>query len=511
MSAHRPQLHDSMKLLECKIEEAKIEHEELLTTAKEMLARAQDVKASIDTMEKEYAILHNQCSTIYTLPNEILSEIFECLFHSSHHSAGDSLPYELCISHVSRRWRDIAIGSQILWTKLKIKDESPTDMISSYINRSGGRSLDVAITLSMTSKEAIKVWPVSLQILPLARQLLLECQSWYTLRQILDDLLVLHAPYLQSLHIYTRAPEDSDEYTPNPLRQILINGASALSDLRLIGWTLPRCLPPLSAVTSLALHDTGRMTGWHEFRDILDGQTALTYLDIGDIFVYDSFPDDFECAIRLPALCFLQISMRGRCPYPEDILAVIHAPALVELRMVRLGWQDFEDLSQKLSSSQMLHHFPSLRTIVVVPGHSTGLARPWIAFLSIFPQVKKVTLTRDCYDGQRLSNDNPGYSDSQGGLLNGFIHNCDAPTTALLLLPQLQVLSFSELTTSSINPMIEVILRRQSRGLGIKELHLPSALMSDPDFAENLTRFREMIEVKEYQIGDTGFRLHRGV
>ena len=66
------------------------------------------------------AVTSSASAEIDRLPDELLSEIFMCTHDILAESKASSGERPVCVhlSHVSRRWRDVAIACQYLWAQL---------------------------------------------------------------------------------------------------------------------------------------------------------------------------------------------------------------------------------------------------------------------------------------------------------------------------------------------------------------------------------------------------------
>ena len=75
--------------------------------------------------------LENRVIPISSLPNELLSSIFE---HDQLHSMSqESLPFEILASHLNHRLRAVAIRTRLLWVKIDISLTTPSDKVMAYL------------------------------------------------------------------------------------------------------------------------------------------------------------------------------------------------------------------------------------------------------------------------------------------------------------------------------------------------------------------------------------------
>ena len=70
----------------------------------------------------EYAHVQNTLAPISSLPSELLSAIFEAGYFLPPSPAinNSALPFETTVSQVTARWRDVALSTPKLWTRIYI-------------------------------------------------------------------------------------------------------------------------------------------------------------------------------------------------------------------------------------------------------------------------------------------------------------------------------------------------------------------------------------------------------
>src|ERR1700691_3207131 len=84
-------------------------------------------------------------SPVHFLADELLSQIFVLVTHGSH-DRYDAILYPIIISHISRRWREVALSTSTLWTSIILTHPSPWSQLSrtiAYLSRSRRRPLDL--------------------------------------------------------------------------------------------------------------------------------------------------------------------------------------------------------------------------------------------------------------------------------------------------------------------------------------------------------------------------------
>ncbi|TDL21214.1 hypothetical protein BD410DRAFT_308329 [Rickenella mellea] len=89
---------------------------------------------------------------IKRLPNEVLAVIFEM----AHYLDGEGpVQFALCVSHVSRRFRNVALATPLLWTT--IHDSFGENQIREFISRSGRLDLNIKMPYSTDIECFLKV------------------------------------------------------------------------------------------------------------------------------------------------------------------------------------------------------------------------------------------------------------------------------------------------------------------------------------------------------------------
>src|ERR1700676_2535450 len=92
---------------------------ELQSRIDNLEAQERDIRTSLRAARDEQAYIINTMSPVDSLPNEILAMIFEVGYNAD--TSFISKPvFEVTISHVIRRWRDIALNMVSLWTHIDV-------------------------------------------------------------------------------------------------------------------------------------------------------------------------------------------------------------------------------------------------------------------------------------------------------------------------------------------------------------------------------------------------------
>ena len=59
----------------------------------------------------------------------------------------EKAPFEVMVSHVSCRWREVAINLAALWSTIYVAAYQPLDMLEAYLVRSKRRLLDIDVQI----------------------------------------------------------------------------------------------------------------------------------------------------------------------------------------------------------------------------------------------------------------------------------------------------------------------------------------------------------------------------
>lgn len=255
-----------------------------------LLSQIADLEEASRTVQHEYNNTFNKASAIATLPNEIISSIFE-----------ETHGLELLVSQVTPRWRDVALNTPKLWANVYVdaSEEKAANLGALYLTRLKG--LPFAITIVNSSEESKHV--------ALFGRLLTEhiahCRHVKISRNcdiLIDILIPISAPLLETFDVSSSYHPQEDSFQ---LADIFRGGAPVLAVVRLTA--MPLCLPPLGSVTTLRLlnlwHDS-HMTG-DRWREILVSLTRLTSLEVEGDFMRNCMrgPTVTLSALRILRIC----------------------------------------------------------------------------------------------------------------------------------------------------------------------------------------------------------------
>ena len=459
------------------------------------------LEARLLSMRRQRNSLINQIAPISSLPNELLSAIFEHC-HPPSPSLRTGPPIEIVLSHINQRFRDIAMNTRLLWARIEVSFRTPFDKVIAYLQRSRTSPFDLYIDLDTNLGSGsdlrlgtdvqlytISEWETIMSYMTRCRRLSARCNEPNVVDGMIIKLHMVDAPLLQSLQI--ECSYEEVEHHTGAYRQIFGGGAPALTAVRLKGWGVHQCLPPLAGVTSLTLLESSWGTAWSDLRDILGGCLSLTHLVFGYIFTED-IPDNFESTIILPTLRSLGISTHDSDGVPriDQILLAISAPVLESLVIDHIVEEDLVDISQLQNSDC----FPHLRylSVSLLSGVEIG-QESWTLFCSVFPRVTHFTLRSDGYEtvGAETLITALAYTPAES-----------ASPTLPLILPELNTLTLSCVYVRTAMLLCNLVSKWHAAGWPLRSLQLPKAIIHDEAFAFSLDHLRALIEVKEYESND---------
>ncbi|KAK1232666.1 hypothetical protein PQX77_003193 [Marasmius sp. AFHP31] len=315
-------------------------------------------------------------------------------------SMESGIPPEIQVSHVSQRWRQIALGTGALWTTIFVQPGASHEAVSAYLERSSGSLLDVIIVCDgppydddERSRAHQKTFDLALLHISRWRRCWFDSPRDDIDSPFLPCLTPVHAPALEYLSIGVessnrlRPPQRgglSIESTPGMFK----GGCPRLRFVYLRGVAVWFFCPPMSTVIALSIEHTRQIRiSLPEFRALLKSSPSLTHFSIsGDILGDQSWPQSES--ITMPALRSLAISSFRASNY-SSILLAIDAP---RLRKIVLKDAQEHDLDPFLHSSHAFK-FPLLRSLVFCDSHFTVLK--YRMFFASFPSVSELTLYGD--------------------------------------------------------------------------------------------------------------------
>ncbi|KAF5380424.1 hypothetical protein D9615_004647 [Tricholomella constricta] len=359
-----------------------------------------DVMETASALQTQFTQLRNLNSftPVCALPPELLSYIFELgqameLAELIDADGASSLPifqpFEVLVSHVSSHFRNVAIGTHLLWSYITIGPALRGEEIETYLDRSNGCGLGVRMDLSgaripnpLTMAKINMAVPHSHRY----QRLTIDSIQESTARPILRRFCNATTPMLQHLSISV------DEVEGNTAMdgKMFQGGAPNLSFVRLRGLALHLFHPPLDNVTTLHLDQTAPLPMLYTtFRDMVTAPSLLQNLSIyGDIIAPQNtthWAGLNTAPISLPHLRCLRICGVGGAIY-SGLLLHISAPALESLVLKDLKESD---LQRFWATSTVAARFPLLRSLTFFDSEISRDA--YMAMFRAFPAISTFT------------------------------------------------------------------------------------------------------------------------
>jgi F-box-like len=257
--------------------------EDLLVQEKTLVSHIQANEYTLYKIHVHIAELRdiNRGAGTYNLPSEILSAIFEEGLIETPESLNcfgrQTMRFELLVSSVLRRWRNVALQTPLLWTDLTINVLLLTHgLYDLYLGRSKSCLLDITLDRVYPKKQATHDTPDCAECH--LDQLISHVGHWRKLivrggfiELQLSTLSHLCTPALETLVLYFCPQKHEIE--------LFSGGAPRLSSVELIG---AKCRPPLGAVKYLTLFSDSDLSplSYDQLSRSIEPTRSLTHLSI---------------------------------------------------------------------------------------------------------------------------------------------------------------------------------------------------------------------------------------
>ena len=308
------------------------------------------------------------------LPNELLSYIFLLIAHDP----TEAHLFPSTLSHVSSQWREVALATGGLWTRIVMSFPITAQQIScckTYLSRSGVYPLDILLDLRDPAwdweEESHKFRWQDME--PLLRIFLDHVGRWKRIQILTDTWAPIFtflwytrqidsAPMLQTISLSrcnAYFASRGQTFQPTALRQPIQLFAGALESLRtvsLVGVHVNWAQSSLRNLSSLELkyHASDVMPTLDQFRDILASCPGLLRLSIigwGPILDDQTRDKNRGISIRVPLLQQFSFGFLDT-EYAIHFLSLLEFPSLVELCL--------EDVSKTINPLEQLNSTPVL-------------------------------------------------------------------------------------------------------------------------------------------------------
>ncbi|KZP30838.1 hypothetical protein FIBSPDRAFT_1038080 [Athelia psychrophila] len=358
--------------------------EELEATRRELLIKLEDLDARKRAIQLEHNALCNMDATTSNIPDEVLAMVFEAgveiepdplLLKTKSFKFHISEPYPTpihfgdLVSHVSHRWRSIALAAPRLWTHIRCTRSGPISMhgkdiwgerkwwrerATDYLCRSRSSPVDIHI-------KGLRVEDYTPPFLQLIAGHLGHCRQLFiqdvpkAVVTLLLRSLSAPAPLLSSFSVGFEEVTVVMAFEDPGFLQF---GAPCLITADLHAIYLPRLHPVFASVTSLRM--TAILINSREsyalLRDGLMGLKSLNHLEIQFSTYYRPATTD---VILVPTVEFLHVDVTDHRPpsFIDIFLGDIQAPSLISLSLNQ--WD--HDYPHPLEPNK----FPSLQHLIV--------------------------------------------------------------------------------------------------------------------------------------------------
>ncbi|KAJ3710947.1 hypothetical protein C8R42DRAFT_728892 [Lentinula raphanica] len=369
----------------------------LHTQKANLLHQLEQIDADIAAAGRKRAKICNDAALVSKLPPELLSHIFLLC-------QKDKPAFRLIATRVCSRWRELAVGTQKLWTDIRISIANQShiqpglDKMETYLSHSAPSSL-FAVRLNVD--EDLDFAPflklIASQISRCARLLVCVQEHKQACLLLREHLGSLRAPHLDYLALNIDWTDSETDRTICGTPSIFKAGAPSLNHLQLSRFASGLRPPKSSCITTLYLHGRymQKLTVL-EYRGMLAAHRCLVNLSLQWLKLDYSMPTESEGALELPKLRSLRI--RTNRDDPASAEALLNALPLSALESLVLsdiddlysyGFPSVKDLSlhycdcypeiePEIVSDQLILPFPSVIRLTLEPGYGMAYTTPSI-------------------------------------------------------------------------------------------------------------------------------------
>ncbi|KAF8526749.1 hypothetical protein JB92DRAFT_3140076 [Gautieria morchelliformis] len=363
---------------------------ELEPVEAKLSAELNEIRARIEELRNQRAALESRVAMVWSLPNEILSHIFELGVINEEYMVPDPrkddhtghLPFNILVSHVSHTFREVAIRTPKLWSQVHISNLDPTqmDFLRACLQRSSGLKIDISLDCEEDDFDAgfdAGLDPIRLFmniVVPHIHRFrifhvrICGPQALYLVMQFLNK----PAPELEVLELcdtdYEHTSDEDDPYPP----------PSPGEPLTLFGGITPK----LEAVTLVAAHVawtecsfaglTKLHLGYHTrnvrptyevFKAMINASPTLhtLHLDGSAPFISeDATESSLYPPLQMERLKNLHIS-RIPSDTATPLIALFNAPNLTSLSLTDLNSNDYSEFFRRIIGPPT--RFPALTNL----------------------------------------------------------------------------------------------------------------------------------------------------
>jgi hypothetical protein len=307
------------------------------------------------------------------------------------------------------------------------------------------------------------------------RNLFIQGSFYEDISDVCGPLGELCAPLLESFEVVINSEEGRENYVDDHL-QVFTAGAPRLSHIRIQGVSLESCLPPLTSLVSLNLHFPPMPLTCNQFRRILTASNQLRNLHIsGNVSdIYFRSP-----AVEIPSLCSLVVVSTLDTDL-SNLLIFLECPALEHLTVGSIMTYDIlPALENAVRTTNGPSRYPCLQSltlrsvkfvnwwqtdwvVIMLPSIThiviDSCTNPKILLYTLLPLKWARESDADELDAGELDEDSDGGSSVSW--------------------PLLQTITLSDMSSTGVEVLYDVISDRISRGTPLASIRLSSMHIS---------------------------------
>lgn len=335
------------------------------------------------------AIYNNQATF---LPAEVLMMIFEIARSLPCPRTRKRSRPEVAISHVSQRWRSIALATSFLWTTIhRYSYQECLSCLAAYITRSATLQLDIHIIIGRSGPRRDDINPFTMMVAPQlfrCRKLSVFSQSRREFLSCLTFFSTIHAPVLNSLQLHC-----VDTLHPKMPIRLFSPGAPALKHLLMMGIDIRYCRPSLDNLDALCLKfPSSSAYSADRINNVLSHMHRLVHLELTDPELWSNGIPVYFGALRHLKLTFSKYGQRER--RVEQFRAVIESINAPLLEIVKIsGAMCHGACSNPFLQSQGPPSFPSVQYIILDDCFDHMDISCLQNFTLLFPNLSKLACT----------------------------------------------------------------------------------------------------------------------
>ncbi|KAJ7067260.1 hypothetical protein C8F01DRAFT_1120788 [Mycena amicta] len=319
------------------------------------------------------------------IPSDILELIFEAGARIAHSEGAPSpRPVEIVVSHVNRRWREIALDLASLWSSVFASPFEATEKLETYLGRSKNHLLRVCLFA------CVGYW--RRDMLEQMRPHLHRFRRFHLVTNFIHPAPTVSAQFegfdMPNLECFLYTPLDYGDFinvdAPAPPLLPFTRPSPALSSIRINGPMLHLIRPPFSGIVQLCLTEERFAIPFRSVCDMLQDCLALVKLSFSGHTQRPhrrlATPRDVVPLV-LPELRYLMLANGGNS---DVLLSALSAPKLCGMRLTNF---DEGDMAYFLQLSQ-ISKFPVLESLSFVD--DTFSVADYHDIARVFPAVRSL-------------------------------------------------------------------------------------------------------------------------